>query len=289
MRAALDLLRQERRARVFFAALAQSSLGNGAAYVALLVIAFDRLDSSWAISAILIADLLPAMAFGPIFGALADRFSRRACCVVADLLRAGAFCGIAVVDSFEATVALALVAGAGDGAVHAGRARLTTFLVEKGRLPPATALFGTFSDLGFTLGPVLAAVGLAFGGPELVLVVNAGTFAVSAVALGFLRFGAITDHGEVSAQRKSLLGAAREGMAVARRLPLVRFVLIASGALLFCAGIFNVAELPFVEDELGGGDVTFALLVGLFGLGFAGGSLLGSSGETSGSCGGAIS
>ena len=67
-------------------------------------------------------------------------------------------------------------------------------------------------------------------------------------------------------------------MGVARRLPLVRFVLVASGAVLFCAGIFNVSELPFVEDELGGEDAEFAVLVGLFGLGFAGGSLLGSSG-----------
>ncbi len=67
-------------------------------------------------------------------------------------------------------------------------------------------------------------------------------------------------------------------MAVARRLPLIRFVLVASGAVLFSAGIFNVAELPLVERHLGGGDVEFALLVGLFGLGFAGGSLLGSTG-----------
>ena len=101
MRRAIELLRHERRARVFFAALAQSSLGNGAAYVALLLIALDRLDSAWAISAVLIADLLPAMVLGPLFGAIADRFSRRACCVVADLLRAGAFCGIALVDSFD--------------------------------------------------------------------------------------------------------------------------------------------------------------------------------------------
>jgi MFS family permease len=278
MRKAIELLRQERRARVFFAALAQSSLGNGAAYVALLLIAFDRLDSPWALSAVLIADLLPAMVFGPIFGAIADRFSRRACCVVADLLRAAAFCGIALVDSFEATVALALVAGVGTALFTPAALAALPSLVDKQRLPPATALFGMFSDLGFTVGPALAAVGLLLGGPEVVLWANAVTFLASGIVLAGVRFGAVPDRQEPGPKRKSLLGEAREGMGVARRLPLIRFVLVASGAVLFCAGIFNVAELPFVEDELGGDDATFAILVGLFGLGFAGGSLLGSSG-----------
>jgi len=278
VRKAIELLRHERRARVFFAALAQSSLGTGAAYVALLLVAFDRLDSTWAISAVLIAELLPAMVFGPIFGAIADRFSRRACCVLADLLRAAAFCAIALVDSFEATLGFALVAGIGTALFTPAALSALPSLVEKQRLPPATALFGTLSDLGFTVGPVLAALGLLLGGPEFVLMANAVTFLASAVVLARVRFGAVTGRGQAGLKRRSLLGDAREGMAVARGLPLVRFVLLASGAVLLCAGIFNVAELPFVEDELGGDDVLFAVLVGLFGLGFAAGSLLGSSG-----------
>src|SRR5215210_1575530 len=115
MRPTLDLLRHEARARVFFAVLTQSALGTGAGYVALLLLAYERYHSAWAISIILAADLVPAMLLGPLFGALADRTSRRACVVIADLLRAGAFVGIALVDSFGATVGFALLAGAGTG------------------------------------------------------------------------------------------------------------------------------------------------------------------------------
>src|ERR1051325_3680720 len=43
--AALTLLRRERGARRFLLAHTQSSLGTGAAYVALLVLAFDRFHS----------------------------------------------------------------------------------------------------------------------------------------------------------------------------------------------------------------------------------------------------
>src|SRR5947209_4961102 len=101
MSEAIALLRSERRARVFFAALAQSSLGTGAAYVGLLVIAYERLHSPWAISLVLLADFVPAMFLAPFFGAAADRWSRRWCAVSADIIRAGAFGGIALVDSFE--------------------------------------------------------------------------------------------------------------------------------------------------------------------------------------------
>ena len=63
----------------------------------------------------LVADLMPAMLFGPVFGAAADRWSRRSCVVLADLIRAVAFVGIWFVDDFVATVALAALVGTGTG------------------------------------------------------------------------------------------------------------------------------------------------------------------------------
>ena len=55
----IELLRREPWLRPFFLARAQSSLGTGAGYVGLLVLAYDRLESPWAISLILLADFLP--------------------------------------------------------------------------------------------------------------------------------------------------------------------------------------------------------------------------------------
>src|SRR5687768_2186592 len=108
MRPVIDLLRHEGRARWYFLALAQSSIGTGAAYVALLLVAYERFRSPWAIGLILLADVLPAMLLGPIFGAVADRFSRRTAMIVADLIRAAAFAGIALVDGFVPSLFIAL-------------------------------------------------------------------------------------------------------------------------------------------------------------------------------------
>src|SRR5436190_16487708 len=100
----LDLLRNEPRARRFFAVYAQSSIGTFAGAVALVVLAYHRWHSPWAITLVLMADFVPAMIFGPVFGAVADRWSRRRTAVVSDLLRAAAFAGIAFAGDFWSTV-----------------------------------------------------------------------------------------------------------------------------------------------------------------------------------------
>src|SRR5215217_638284 len=187
MRSVIELLRHEPRARVFFAALAQSALGTGAAYVALLIVAFDRFESGWAVGLILFADLVPSMLLGPVFGAAADRWSRRTCLVVADVIRAWAFVGIAVVDDFIPTMLLAAVAGAGTGLFNPAALAALPGLVRKERLSSATALYGAIADVGFIAGPAIAAAAFMIGGAEGVLAGNAVTFGVSAVALACLR------------------------------------------------------------------------------------------------------
>src|SRR4051794_18794427 len=86
-----DLLRSNPSARRFFAAYLQSALGNGMGYVALVLVALQRFHSPWAVALIIIADLVPMMALGPLLGSAADRLPRRACAVGSDLVRAVAF------------------------------------------------------------------------------------------------------------------------------------------------------------------------------------------------------
>jgi len=280
MRSTFELLRTERRAGVFFATLAQSSLGTGAGYVALLLIAYDRFESPFAISVILAADLLPAMLLGPVFGAAADRFSRRSCLIVADLVRAGAFIGIALVDGFAPTVGLAVLAGVGTGLFTPAALASLPSLVERRRLPVATALYGAIADLGFTLGPALAALILLAGGTDTILLFNGFSFACSAGVLSLLSFGQPPPGRAALTGRAapSLLRDAKAGMLATAGLRGIRTVLIASSVALFFAGTFNVGEVLFATGELGASSSGFSLLVAFFGLGFAAGSLTGSRG-----------
>jgi MFS family permease len=276
MRPVLDLLKHERRARIFFLALAQSSLGTGAAYVALLLVAYDRFRSPWAIGLILLADVIPAMVLGPVFGAVADRFSRRTAMIVADVIRAAAFGGIALVDGFVPSLLLALAAGVGTGMFTPSALAALPSVVAERRLPAASALYGAVMDLGFVAGPGLAALALLAGGPELILAANAVTFAISAVLLAAIKFGAAI--GLDDEEPVGLLRSARTGFTIIARLRGLRLVLIASAVALLCGGFFNVAELLLATEVLEVGDSGYAVLVTTYGLGFIVGSLAGGRG-----------
>lgn len=278
MREVLSLLREERRARWFFVALTQSALGTGAAYVALLLVAYDRFHSPWALSLVLLADLLPAMVLGPVFGAAADRWSRRSCVVLADVLRAVAFVGIWTVDSFALTVAFAALAGTGTGLFTPASLAGLPSLVSERRVPAATSLYGAISDLGFTAGPALAAVFLLFTGAEELLLVNGVTFALSAGILVRLPFGEVTHGSHTGRLVPSLLRDAWLGLRTVADMRGIRVVLAGSAAALFFGGVFNVGELLFATEELDVGDAGYSALVATFGLGFIVGSLAGSGG-----------
>lgn len=282
MRSTIELLRREPAARLFFAAHAQSSLGTGAAYVALVVVAYDRFRSPWAIALILLAEFLPGMVLGPLLGAAADRWSRRSCAVAADLVRAAAFMALPFVDSFAATVAVAALAGAGNALYRPATLAALPTLVAKSRYPAATALWGAFTDIGYTAGPALAALLLLLADADAVLAANGATFLLSAVVLTRIDFGRAPGGASPAAGvRRSLLREAGDGMRAAGARAGVRIIILASASVIVFAGLFNVGELLLAENELGAGSAGYSILVATYGAAVALGSLAGSRGGTS--------
>lgn len=277
VRSIAHLLRRDREARRFFLAYGQSSLGTGAAYVALLLVAYSRFKSPWALTLVLLADFIPPMLFAPIFGAAADRWSRKMCAVVADALRAGAFVGIAFTHSFLLTVLLALLAGTGTSlykpAIMAGLPEI----VGRTRLSQATAVYGALTEIGFSVGPGLAAIGLLFGSPRDILIANAATFAISSLLVATVSFRHRAGAEPPVEARKSLLAEARDGLLVVSRLPAAWTAITAASTVLLFAGMVNVGEL-LLAKHLGVGKAGYSLFVAVGGVGIALGSLAGASG-----------
>jgi MFS family permease len=277
LRPTLNLLRSERRARRFFGAYGQSALGNGAGYVALVVLAYSAWHSPWAISLVLLADFLPGMLLGPLFGAAADRWSRRTLAIVSDVMRAVAFIGVAFVGGIWAIVAFALLAGAGAGISSPAVLAALPSLVEEKRLPAATSLYGALTDAGRAVGPAVAALGLMVMSAEWVAAFNGMTFLVSAIVLGTISFGARPERAEAAGEPAGLLAEAREGITATARMTGIRVLIGASSGLLLFAAMLNVTELLVAED-LGSGDTGYSVLVAAAGIGFVAGSLAGAGG-----------
>ena len=276
----LALLRGEPRARRFFAAVAQSAFGTGAAYVAVVVLAYERLHSPLAITAVLLAQFLPAMLLGPIVGAAADRWPRKLLLAGADVVRATAFAGLALAGGFAATVAFAALAGLGNAIFNPTVIPALPALVSRERSAAAISLYGGLNELGNAAGPGVAAIVLLLTGPAWLLVGNAATFAVSAVVLAMLRFDANGAH-EVN-ERRGLLRSAWEGMRATAGDRGIRAVLLTSSAAVVCLGAVNIGELLLAKGALGASDAQFAVLVGTMGAGISAGALVASAGGSVG-------
>jgi MFS family permease len=283
MTAALALLRREAGARRFFAAHTQSSLGTGAAYVALIVLAYQRFRSPWAVTLILLADFLPATLLGPVLGAAVDRFGRRRCAVLADALRAAVFAALAFVPGFGPILTLALLAGVGTALFKPAILAGLPSMVDERSLPAATSLYGAINDLGHTLGPALAGALLLVAGPSAAMLANGITFAISALVVASIDFGSTPVPTTGIAERPSLVAEAREGLSVTMRMRALRTLLIGSTIAVLSAGMANVGELQLAKVTLHSGNAGFSALVAISSLGIVAGSLSAGAGGSSSS------
>jgi MFS family permease len=252
--------------------------------VALVLVAYHRLHSGWAIALVLLADFLPGIVLGPVFGALADRMPRKRLLIFADLLRAGAFLGLAVIPSFAGTVGLALLAGVGTAMFRPTVNAAMPGLVSDEQRSAATALYGASMSIGLTVGPALTGLVALFGSPTVMLAVNGATFIVSAALVMSVRFGegarpsadAKADREHSSREHSSLWTSTVEGARSARRIPGVPTLLLIGAATILAGGLMNVAEPLLATGPLHGGNSGYSLLVMVYGAAMAAGSLLSS-------------
>jgi MFS family permease len=266
----LDLVARVPSFRLLFLATLGSGFGTWLAFVALAIDVKDRTDSGPWVSALLIADVLPAVLIGLLAGPLVDRLSRKWLMIGSDVLRAAIFCILPFASSAGLIVALAALAGVGTGvfrpAVYAGLPNL----VEDRDLPRANGLIQSVENFAWAVGPLLGGLVVAAWGPDVAYWVNAVTFVVSALLLAgiperLLQAGAAESHGHW----RDLL----EGFAfVVRSRPLVT-VLVAWNVFMLASAGINVAEVFLAKDTFDAGDFGYGLLVGATGLGLVLGSL----------------
>jgi MFS family permease len=266
----LGLLGRAPGFRLLFLAALGSGVGTMLAVIALTVDVYERTGSGAWVSALLIADFLPTIAIGLLLGPLVDRLSRRRLMIAADLVRLGAFLVLPFAPNAGTIVALALVVGFANGffrpAAYAGMPNL----VDASDLPRANSLLQATDNLTWLLGPLLGGVLLAAFGPEIPYLVNAVTFAVSAVLI--VRIPARLLASEKSLSRGHWHDLA-EGFRVVLRSRALLTVLVAWTIVMGGNAAVNVAEVFLVRDAFEAGNLELGLMMGGAGAGLVLGSL----------------
>jgi MFS family permease len=237
----------------------------------LLLVVRHLPHSAWAITAVLLADFLPAIALGTLFGALADRYSRRWLIVAANVLQAGAFAGLAFATHIGPILALAALAGVGN-ALQRPAMRSLLPVVAGARRQQTAAWFDTCRWIGISAGPLLAAVLFAASGIAAAFVVNAASFVLSAAVIATLRI-ALEEPADEAPHETAAPGV-RAGIAVAVASPGIAAVIACSTAAIVAGGLLNVCEPLFALRVLHGSGSEYAVLVAAYGAGMVAASLL---------------
>ena len=266
----VDLLRRVRGLRLLFLAAFGSGLGTWLAFVALTIDVWDRTHSGAWVSALLIADFLPAIVLGLTTGPLIDRLSRRRVMVAADLVRFLVFCALPFAQSATQIIALAAVAGFATGffrpAVYAGLPNL----VEDSELPSAQSLLQAADAMTTVLGPLAGGVLVATTSPDWAYVINSVTFLFSAALI--LRIPARLLQ-VAQAPTEGHWHDVAEGLALIRSSRALLTVLVAwNVSMLGNAGV-NVAEVVLAKVSFNAGDFGFGLMLASAGFGLVFGSL----------------
>lgn len=177
--------------RLVWGAQVLSELGDWSARVALAVLVFERTDSEVATAAVTAVGLIPWLGLGQALASLGDRFPRRRVMVVADLVRAAAFFAMPAVGPVWALLALAFLAASATPAFEAARAASIPEAVSEEGYGDALTVSNLTYQVVLVLGYLFGGGLVAVVGPKTALVVNAASFAASAVLLAFLRSGRV--------------------------------------------------------------------------------------------------
>ena len=251
-----------------------SGLGTFLAVVALSVDVWDRTHSGVWVSALLIADFLPAVAIGLLLGPLVDRLSRKRLLVGADIVRVVVFVLLAFTVSTGQIVALALLAGIATGFARPAAYAGLPNLVSAVDLPQANGLLRLAEQLTITFGALIGGIVVAAAGPDPAYVVNAVSFAVSGLLL--LRIPrALLQRGKV--ESRGHWHDVGEGFRLVLHSRPLLTVLLSWNLAMLTVAFVNVSEIVLAKVSFDAGDFGFGLLWSANGLGAVIGALFAST------------
>ncbi|MFL5733506.1 MAG: MFS transporter [Chloroflexia bacterium] len=264
--------------RLFWSGFTLSELGDAMTRVALTWYVDESTKSAEALGWLLLAYSGPVIVGGLVAGQLLDRFDRRKVMLVDNLIRGAAVTAVPLLNSLGMLALwhiylVAAVYGSLMMISLAGGPSLIPSLVPEEHLATANALETLTFTLGGVAGPLLAGLLIALVGAPSVLVLDAISYAVFALALASITLRP-PDTGSMEAQGKT--GTYRLGQVA---LFAARNRILLSTTLMFAA--FNLGQgmlfvwLPVLAAGApGGGPELYGALLGVWAAGEVAGSLL---------------
>jgi MFS family permease len=267
------LVLRQREFRFLFFGQAVSVFGDRMVAVALAFAVLEVGGSPSAVGLVLASGMLALAGSLLVGGVVADRTSRRAIMVTADLVRLasqGTMAALLIAGTAEVwTLALlAAITGAATGFFNPASTGLLPAIVAPDHLQQANGLRATAMSIGDILGPLAAGILVATASAGWAVAVDALTFGISAIFLSQLRPSAGAER-----EATSFLTDLKEGWGAFRSRTWV-WTLVASAAVGNMAWGAWSALGPVVADRDLGGAAAWGTVLAVMGVGALGGSLV---------------
>ena len=289
--------------RRLWIALTLSSLGDWLSLLALSILATElggHSNGAYAVSGVWLTSLLPALLFGPLAGAIADRFDRRSIMIAGDVIRAVLYLSIPInlslgvvdkltwlyVAQFLASTASLFWTPAKDASVpnlvppgKLEQANQLSLFTTYGTAPIAGLLFSLVSLISRLLGSM--AHYFSAQPVDLALYFNVVTFVVSALTVMTLQVPrhhvapADAGAGDGAPAQPSVLRSIWDGWRFLGRNRLVRGIVIGMSGAFAAGGVVVGLGAPYVENVLHGGGAGWGVVFAAIFLGLAAGMFLG--------------
>ncbi|HEX7083434.1 MAG TPA: MFS transporter [Gaiellaceae bacterium] len=259
--------------RLLWGGQAVSLVGDAAFLVALGWRVTEMTGDAGKLGFVLAVNSVALLATLLLGGVLADRYPRRLLMICSDLARACVAVAFFVLDAtghlgFGGIVVLAGLFGLGDGFFYPAFSGIVPLVVEQPILPSANSWIGIARQGSAVAGPALAAGLYGTTGPSAVWALEAGSFLVSATALGLARPRA------VPTERHGLRSELATGFRYVVGVPWL-WTGIGSATLILMIAMapYNVLLPHVVQDHYGRGVGSYGLLFSLIAAGMVAGSL----------------
>ena len=278
--------------RRLWIALSLSSLGDWLSIVALSALALQlapggNLAKSSAVSGVWLATLLPALLFGPLAGALADRLDRRMTMIVGDVIRGLLFLSIPLfpnltwiyIAKFLAGVTTQFWAPATNASIpnlvpkdKLERANQLSMLTTYGTAPLAAGLFSVLALVSEGLSRVTPLFHTS--NVKLALFINAASYGFSALTVYFLReIPKRHQSGKIS--QPSIARSIWDGWKFIEQTPVVRGLVVGMIGAFAAAGVVVGLGVYYITYTLHGGSAGWGVVFAAIFVGIALGLLFG--------------
>jgi MFS transporter, DHA3 family, macrolide efflux protein len=254
-----------------------SQLGNQAFLVATMSWLLETRGSPLLMGLLLMASTLPAVIVGPVAGAVADRYPRRALIVGSDFVRGlghlalGTAMAVSVsADGIVAALlAWAVVSGVVGAVLMPALTAAIPDVVPQNRLASANSVLHMSSQAATLVGQAVGGVALIWIGVPGLILFDGATFLLSALAAAFARVPAHQRHGvgRLHATARAYLDDVRTGIAWLRARPPLRTLVLAFCAVNFLFTPVFVLLPVYVKDILRQGPEWYGFLLAAAGAG----------------------